>query len=117
MTAGLKPFLVKGDQAREAAWARLQSGAAAGSAEFWRRERAFSLVWGGVLLAECVARIVGAYTMPVDTMVWLGGVVMAVAVVIGIKVGGGLAAGPMERLIAAEVRDAGIAKPEVVVAA
>jgi hypothetical protein len=117
MTAGLKPFLVKGDEAREAAWARLQSGAVAASAEFRRRERAFSLVWGGVLLAECVARIVGAYTIPVDTMVWLGGVVLAVAVVVGIVVGGGLGAEPMARMIAAEVRDAESVKPEVAIAA
>jgi hypothetical protein len=117
MTAGLKPFLVKGDEAREAAWARLQSGAVAASAEFRRRERAFSLVWGGVLLAECVARIVGAYTIPVDTMVWLGGVVLAVAVVVGIVVGGGLGAEPMARMIAAEVKDAESVKPEVAIAA
>ena len=34
MTAGLKPFLVKSDAVREAAWARLESGAAAASADF-----------------------------------------------------------------------------------
>ncbi|MFE0508338.1 VC0807 family protein [Streptomyces sp. NPDC058964] len=112
MTAGLKPFLVKGDAGKEAAWERLMSGTAAGSADFRRRERAFSLVWGGVLLAECVARVVGAYTVPVDTMVWLGGVVLAVAVVIGIVVGGALGAGPMEAMISDEVKDAESASAE-----
>ncbi|MGW2637854.1 VC0807 family protein [Streptomyces sp. NPDC001348] len=106
MTAGLKPFLVKGDAAKEAAWQRLASGAAAGSADFLRKERAFSIVWGAALLAECVVRIVGAYTLPVDTMVWLGGVIMAVAVLIGIVVGGALGAGPMEALVRGEAANA-----------
>ncbi len=68
MTAAMKPWVVKGDAGREAAWARLASG----SAHFRRAERIFSLVWGAVLLAECLVRVVGAYTLPVDTMVWLG---------------------------------------------
>lgn len=42
MTAGMKPWVVKGDPGREAAWARLH----AGSARFRRAERVFSLVWG-----------------------------------------------------------------------
>jgi hypothetical protein len=106
MTAGLKPFLVKGDVAREAAWERLASGHAAGSAAFLRRERAYSMVWGGALLAECVARVLGAYTMPVDTMVWLGTVFLIGAIVIGMVVGGGLAAEPMESLLSEEAKTA-----------
>ncbi|MFC4332491.1 VC0807 family protein [Streptomyces andamanensis] len=102
MTAGLKPFMVKGDAAKEAAWERLASGAAAGSAVFRRKERLFSVVWGVALLAECVARVVGAYTVPVDTMVWLGTVFMVGALGAAFLVGGGLAAGPMEELVAAE---------------
>ncbi|MFG2356817.1 VC0807 family protein [Streptomyces sp. NPDC048521] len=103
MTAAMKPFLIKGDAAKEAAWQRLASGAAAGSAAFRRKENAFSLVWGMALFAECVARVVGAYTVPVDTMVWLGTVVMIVAVGIAVVVGGGLAVEPMEKMLAAEV--------------
>ncbi|WP_445528316.1 VC0807 family protein [Streptomyces cyslabdanicus] len=98
MTAGMKPWLVKGDAAREAAWARL----AAGSAEFRRAEKVFSLVWGVVLLAECVVRVVGAYTLPVDTMVWLGTVILAVSMGIGFFVSGALAAGPMAHMLIAE---------------
>ncbi|MGW2492165.1 VC0807 family protein [Streptomyces sp. NPDC001606] len=103
MTTAMKPFLVKGDAEKEAAWARLASGAVAGSAVFLRKERAFSLVWGGALLLECVLRVVGAYTVPVDTMVWLGTVVMVVALAAAFVVCGGLAAEPMARLLAAEV--------------
>ncbi|MFJ4600319.1 VC0807 family protein [Streptomyces griseoluteus] len=102
MTEGMKPFLVKGDPAREGAWQRLTTGAAAGSADFRRKERLFSLVWGGALLIECVARVVGAYTIPVDTMVWLGGVLMAVVMVGTFVVSGAVAVVPMEYLLSEE---------------
>ncbi|WP_237537272.1 VC0807 family protein [Streptomyces sp. SID2999] len=102
MTEGMKPFLVKGNPAREGAWQRLTSGAARGSADFRRKERAFSLVWGVALLIECVVRVVGAYTIPVDTMVWLGGVLMAVVMVVTFVVSGAVAAGPMERMVCEE---------------
>lgn len=117
MTAAVKPFLVKGDAVREAAWARLESGAAGASAAFRRRERAFSIVWGVVLLAECVVRVVGAYTVPVDTMVWLGSVVMVVAMAMGFVVGGALGAGPMEAMVSAEARAAKAVDTEVGVGA
>ncbi|MBN0046549.1 hypothetical protein JS756_21065 [Streptomyces actuosus] len=110
MTAAMKPFLVRDCAARSAAWERLAAGAAAGSAAFLRKERTFSLVWGGVLLAECVVRVVGAYTVPVDTMVWLGGVIMAVAMAAGFVAGGGLAAAPMKRLLRDEAATA-VAQP------
>ncbi|MEU6371328.1 VC0807 family protein [Streptomyces sp. NPDC046931] len=100
MTAGMRPWIVKGDAQREAAWERLLVGSPA----FRRAERVFSVVWGVVLLGECVVRVVGAYTLPVDTMVWLGSVIMAVAMALGFFVGGALAAGPMARMLAAEVQ-------------
>ncbi|CAM5293460.1 hypothetical protein SALBM311S_05185 [Streptomyces alboniger] len=58
MTAGMKPWLVKGDEQREAAWARLEGGSAA----FGGSSGSSPVVWGVVLLAECVVRVVGAYT-------------------------------------------------------
>ncbi|MFJ3662294.1 VC0807 family protein [Streptomyces sp. NPDC090119] len=102
MTEGMKPFLVKGDAARAGAWQRLTSGSAAGSADFRRRERAFSLVWGVALLLECGARVVGAYTVPVDTMVWLGGVLVAVMMVVTFVVSGAVAVAPMQRMLGEE---------------
>ncbi|MES5824275.1 VC0807 family protein [Streptomyces sp. RG80] len=114
MTAGFKPFLVQGDPAREAAWERL----AGGSAAFRRAERAFSVVWGVVLLAECVVRIVGAYTLPVDTMVWLGSVILIGSMALAFVVSRVVAAEPMARLLCAEVKAAEeAAKAGVVVAA
>ncbi|MFF3516893.1 VC0807 family protein [Streptomyces sp. NPDC002573] len=100
MTAGMKPWLVRGDAEKEAAWERLRNGSPA----FRRAERVFSVVWGVVLLGECVVRIVGAYTLPVDTMVWLGTVIFIVAMVLGFLVSGALAAGPMAGMLAAEVK-------------
>ncbi|MEU7561831.1 VC0807 family protein [Streptomyces eurythermus] len=117
MTEAMKPFLVKGDPAREAAFRRLVSGAAAGSAAFRRRERVFSVVWGLVPLAECVVRAVGAYTVPVDTMVWLGSVLMVAAMAIGFLLSGGLAAGPMEHMLTAEVEAGRAERPAVPVTA
>ncbi|MCD7444532.1 hypothetical protein K4B79_40795 [Streptomyces lincolnensis] len=103
MTAFMKPQLVKGEAAREAAWERLESG----SEDFRRAERVFSVVWGVVLLGECVVRIVGAYTLPVDTMVWLGTVIMIVAMAGGFVVSGALAVMPMKAMLAAEVCEKG----------
>ncbi|KPI09983.1 hypothetical protein OK074_9099 [Actinobacteria bacterium OK074] len=103
MTAGVKPFLLKGDPAREGAWERL----VVGSPAFRRAERVYSVVWGVVLLVECVVRVVGAYTLPVDTMVWLGSVVLGGAILVGLVVGGAVGAGPMARMVGDEVRRVG----------
>jgi hypothetical protein len=97
MSAGLKPFITKGDAARIAAWDRLS----AGSAAFRRLERRFTAIWGVALLGECVARLVGAFTLPIDTMAWLSTVILLGAIAIGIVVGG-TASRPIEKLINAE---------------
>ncbi|MFF1725747.1 VC0807 family protein [Streptomyces sviceus] len=112
MTAGMKPWLVKGIAEREAAWGRLM----AGSADFRRAERRFSVVWGVVLLTECVLRVVGAYTLPVDTMVWLGSVVMVVSMAVAFLVSGAIGAGPMARMLIAETKTCAPARPEVALA-
>ncbi|MFJ9676804.1 hypothetical protein ACIRP2_01915 [Streptomyces sp. NPDC101194] len=54
-------------------------------------------MWGAALLGECVVRTVGAYTVPVDTMVWLGTVVMVATPVFAFLVSGRVGAVPMER--------------------
>ncbi|MGW3310502.1 VC0807 family protein [Streptomyces sp. NPDC001073] len=109
MTAGMKPFLVKGDPARDAAFERLLIGSAA----FQRAERRFSLVWGVMLLAECIARIVGVYTLPVDTMVWLGTVVMIGTIAVTSVISGGVAVGPMAEMIDAELKTEDAPAPAV----
>jgi hypothetical protein len=105
MSAGLKPWLVKGDIAKAEAWERLTSG----SARFRGLERRFSLVWGVALLGECTLRLIGAFTLPVSTMVWLGTVLTIAGILVGMTVGGA-ATVPMEKLLVAEVRRA--ARPD-----
>ncbi|MEU6122248.1 VC0807 family protein [Streptomyces sp. NPDC047123] len=101
MTAALKPWVTKGNAARDAAWERLSA-----ERRFVRRERTFSVVWGVALFGEALVRVVGAYTLSVDTMVWLGGVVAAVAITGAVLVSGGLAVGPMEEMVRGAVGDA-----------
>ena len=97
MSAGLKPFMTKGEPRRAAAWDRLS----AASPRFRRLELLFSTIWGLALLAECAARLVGAYTLPVTTMVWLGTVMTLGAIGVAI-VAGGAAAGPLQKMIDTE---------------
>ena len=97
MSAGLRPFLIRGCAGRAAAWDRL----AACSRRFRRLELLFSAIWGLALLAECAARLVGAFTLPVPTMVWLSTVLTAGAIGVAVIVGG-IAAGPLRKMIDAE---------------
>jgi hypothetical protein len=97
MSAGLKPFITKGKTERMAAWDRLSTA----SARFRRLESLFSTIWGLAVLAECVAHLVGAYTLPVTTMVWLGTVFTLGAIGLAMVVGGA-AASPMEKMVDAE---------------
>jgi formate-dependent nitrite reductase membrane component NrfD len=97
MSAGLKPFMTRGDPRRTAAWDRLS----AASPRFRQLELLFSVIWGLALLAECAARLVGAYALPVTTMAWLGTVMTLGAIAVAI-VAGGAAAGPIQKMIDAE---------------
>jgi hypothetical protein len=97
MSAGLKPFMTRGDPRRTAAWDRLSTA----SSRFRRLELLFSTIWGLALLAECAARLVGAYTLPVTTMAWLGTVMTLGSIAVAI-VAGGAAAGPIQKMIDAE---------------
>lgn len=97
MTAGLKPFMTRATAERTAAWDRL----AAGSARFRRLELLYSAIWGAALLAECAARLVGAFTLPVSTMVWLGITLTLGAIGVAITAGGAAAA-PMQKMLETE---------------
>lgn len=101
MTTGMRPFITKGNAAKEAAWERL----AERSARFRRAVRRFSGIWGGVLLAECVARLIGAFTLPVATMVWLSNVMLIAAIVVGLLVAGAFASGPIQMMVNDEAKD------------
>lgn len=95
MSAGLKPFLTKGLAGRTAAWDRLT----AGSPRFRRLEKVYTAIWGSALLADCVARVIGAAVLPVGTMVWLSTVMIVAAIGLAVIVSGGVAAAPMEAML------------------
>ena len=97
MSAGLKPYMTRGKAERIDAWDRLSMA----SARFRRLELAFSTIWGLALLAECAASLVGAYTLPVTTMVWLSTVMTLGSIGVAI-LAGGAAAGPIQKMIDAE---------------
>ncbi|WP_406450204.1 hypothetical protein OG782_12260 [Streptomyces sp. NBC_00876] len=103
MSAGLRPWLTRGDAAKSAAYQRLSTESDA----FRRAEVRFSAVWGAALLSECAVRAVGAYTVPVETMVWAGTVVLVAAMVMAFAVSGRIAVVPMERMIEEEEEAAG----------
>ncbi|MGF1430428.1 VC0807 family protein [Kitasatospora sp. LaBMicrA B282] len=72
MALGLRPFLTGGKPAREAAWDRLTTDTESAEGRLFRTlALRHSVVWGLALLVECLARVVGAYTLPLHTMVWL----------------------------------------------
>lgn len=89
-------ILTKGTADRTAAWDRLS----APPARFRHLELLFSTIWGVALPAECAARLAGACTLPVTTMVWLGTAFTLGAIGLAMVVSG-LAAGPMQRMIRA----------------
>jgi hypothetical protein len=97
MTAGMRPFLVKGDAAKDKAFDRLL----AASPRFRRLERMFSVVWGAALLAECVVRLVCVFILPVGTMVWLSTVILLGAIFAAMIVGSFFTV-PMENMIKLE---------------
>jgi intracellular septation protein A len=101
MSAGLKPFVTKGDARKTAAWDELR----AESAKFRSKENLYSLIWGGWLLAECVARLIGAFVLPVSTMAWLGTVILVVAIGAAC-ITGGAAVEPLEKMVAARAEAA-----------
>ena len=97
MSEGLRPFMTRGEPKRTAAWDRLSTA----SPRFRRLELQFSIVWGLALLADCAARLVGAYVLAATTMVGLDTVMTLSAIGVAI-VAGGAAAGPIQKMIDAE---------------
>jgi len=97
MSAGLKPVMTRGEPLRTAAWDRLSTA----SPRFRRLELLFSTIWGLTALTDCAARLAGAYTLPVTTMVWLSTVMTLSAIAVAM-VAGGAAASPIQKMIDAE---------------
>jgi hypothetical protein len=99
MTAMMRPFIIRGDAARDAAFGRL----AATSPRFHSLERRFSVVWGIACLGECAGRVACAFTLPAGTTVWLSTVLLLASIGAGI-VAGSLFSVPIEKMVVAEAR-------------
>ncbi|SEF28923.1 hypothetical protein SAMN05421837_104392 [Amycolatopsis pretoriensis] len=84
MTKTIQPFLTRGKAENEAAWDRL-----AGTPKFEALMRRTCVIWGIGFVLESAARVIGAFTLPIETMVWLSTVIFvgtfAVIMVIGGK--------------------------------
>src|ERR1700760_165542 len=98
MTAGMRPFVTKGNAAKDAAFGRLLVS----SARFGQLNRRFSVVWGIAFLAECAARVTCAVPLPVNTTMWLSNVLLGVCITAAVIVGG-VFADRMEKLVSAEL--------------
>jgi hypothetical protein len=72
MTKALRPFVTHGKAGHEAAWERLEGGR-----RFQTILRRSSYIWGVGFVLESAARVIGAFTLPVSTMVWLSTVIFA----------------------------------------
>ncbi|MEV5720681.1 VC0807 family protein [Amycolatopsis mediterranei] len=99
MTKTMRPFLTRGNADREAAWERLS-----GTARFDAVLRRCSVIWGIGFVLESAARIAGAFTLPVPTMVWLSTTLFAGAFAV-IMVVSGKVAEQAGKMIAADARE------------
>ena len=98
MTKTMRPFLTRGKAEREAAWERLS-----GTARFDAILRRCSVIWGIGFALESSVRIVGAFTLPVATMVWLSTTIFAAAFAV-IMVVAGKVAEKAGKMIAADAQ-------------
>lgn len=96
MSAALRPLMARGDAARDAAFTRLE----ASSPRFRRLARRFSLVWAMACIADCGARVACAFTLPVETTVWLSTVLLFASLGAAIAIGSVYSV-PMERMVGA----------------
>jgi microcompartment protein CcmK/EutM len=87
MTKALRPFLTHGQADHESAWERLS-----GNRRFATVLRRASLVWGIGFMLESAARVVGAFTLPVETMVWLSTVLFIGSFAVIMVVAGAMSA-------------------------
>ncbi|NBH08716.1 VC0807 family protein [Amycolatopsis sp. SID8362] len=86
MTKTIQPFLTRGKAENEAAWARLS-----GTRRFDSILRRTSVIWGIGFVLESAARVIGAFTLPIETMVWLSTVIFVGTFAVLMLVGGKVA--------------------------
>ncbi len=98
MTKTMRPFLTRGKAENEAAWERLS-----GTRTFDAILRRCSVIWGIGFALESAARIVGAFTLPISTMVWLSTTIFVGAFAV-IMIVSGKVAEKAGKMIAADAK-------------
>jgi hypothetical protein len=98
MTKALRPFLTHGKADHEAAWERLS-----GTREFDRILRRASYIWGIGFVLESAARVTGAFTLPISTMVWLSTVIFVASFAV-IMLAAGVGAQKAGAMVAEEAK-------------
>ena len=98
MTKTIQPFITRGKAENEAAWDRVS-----GTEKFHRIMRRTSVIWGIGFVLESTARVIGAFTLPVETMVWLSTVIF-VGAFAAMMVVGGKTAERAGKMVEAEAR-------------
>jgi hypothetical protein len=96
---GVEIFMTRGEHDREAAWRRL----AAGDAAFGTMLRRHTLIWGVVLIADCAARVVCAYAMPVSDLAWLSTAITVGSISFAVIASGAAYGERIQRAVDAEV--------------
>jgi len=96
---GVQAFMTRGERRREQAWRRLVCTDRRFAAMLCRH----TLVWGVVLLADCAARVVCAYTVPVADLAWLSTAITGVSVSFAMIVSGAAYGEKLQRALAAEL--------------
>jgi hypothetical protein len=96
---GVEVFMTRGEHVREAAWRRL----AAGDRAFTTMLRRHTVIWGVVLIVDCTARVVCAYTMPVSDLPWLSTAITVGSILLATIVSGAAYGERIQRALDAEI--------------
>jgi intracellular septation protein A len=99
LSSALEPWLTRGSAPRTRAWEHLE----ASSDRFGRLNRRYGLIWGWFLLADCVGRIVAAFTLPAAMVAgWLSTTLLVATIALAAVISGVTAAVPLTALVDAE---------------
>jgi hypothetical protein len=96
---GVEAFMTRGERRRERAWSHLVCT----DRRFEAMLRRHTVIWGAVLLADCAARVVCAYTVPVADLAWLSTAITVVSISFAMFVSGAAYGEKLQRALAAEL--------------
>ena len=96
----IEAFMTRGEPRREQAWSRL----AGSDRRFCRMLRRHTVIWGVVLLVDCCARVVCAYTMPLSDLAWLSTSITIASISFAAVASGAAYGERLQRALDAELR-------------